>query len=113
VESVRGYRESEASGDNALHGVLELQGPDMLKKLGSNERFSLIPYIFYDGAGLWILEPLAGQARVTGLEGTGFGLRGTMFGSFDYQADYGFALLDTSRTTAGNPYLHFKVKWQF
>jgi hemolysin activation/secretion protein len=112
VESVRGYRESEASGDNALHGVFELAGLDLLKKVGK-ERFSLTPYIFYDGAGLWVKDPLPGQESVVGLEGVGFGLRGTLFGSIDFQTDYGFALLDTNRTSTGDSYLHFKVKWQF
>lgn len=112
VESVRGYRESEASGDNALHGVFELAGPDLLKKVGK-DRFSLTPYIFYDGAGLWVKEPLSGQEPLAGLEGVGFGLRGTLFGSLDFQTDYGFALLETNRTAVGDSVLHFKVKWQF
>jgi hemolysin activation/secretion protein len=112
VESVRGYRESEASGDNALHGVLELAGPDLLKKVGT-ERFSLTPYIFYDGAGLWVKDPLPGQESLTGLSGSGFGLRGMLFGSLDYQTDLGFALLENSRTAVGDTNIHFKVKWQF
>jgi hemolysin activation/secretion protein len=112
VESVRGYHESEASGDNALHGVFELAAPDLLKKVGK-DRFSLTPYIFYDGAGLWVKEPLPGQEPLVGLEGIGFGLRGTLFGSLDYQTDLGFALLETNRTAVGDSILHFKVKWQF
>jgi hemolysin activation/secretion protein len=112
VESVRGYRESEASGDNALHGTFELAAPDLLKNLG-RERFSLSPYVFYDGAGLWLKNPLAGQDSLVGLEGAGIGMRGTLFGSFEYQTDLAFALLDTNRIQAGDAYLHFKVKWQF
>ena len=112
VESVRGYHESEASGDNALHVMFELAAPDLLKKLGT-ERFSLTPYIFYDGAELWVKEPLPGQKSLTGLSGAGFGIRGTLYGSLDYQSDYGFALCNTNRTQAGDSYLHFKVKWQF
>ncbi len=112
VESVRGYHESEASGDNALHGVLELAAPDLLKKVGK-DRFSLTPYIFYDAAELWVKEPLPAQQSLAGLSGAGFGMRGTLFGALDYQSDYGFALRDTNRTKAGDSYLHFKVKWQF
>jgi hemolysin activation/secretion protein len=112
AESVRGYRESSASGDNALHGVFELAGPDLLKKVG-RERYSLTPYIFYDGAGLWLKDPLPGQEPLVGLEGIGFGLRGTLFGSVDYQTDLGFALLETNRTAVGDTNIHFKVKWQF
>jgi len=112
VESVRAYHESEASGDNALHGVIELAGPDLFKQL-AKDRFSLTPYIFYDGAGLWVKDPLPEQESRTGLSGAGFGVRGTLFGSFEYQTDYGFALLDTNRTSVGDSFLHFKVKWQF
>jgi hemolysin activation/secretion protein len=112
VESVRGYHESEASGDNALHGVFELAAPNLLKKVGA-DRFSLSPYLFFDGAGLWLKEPLPGQDSFVGLSGAGFGARGTLFGSLDYQTDYGFALRDTNRTQTGDSYLHFKVKWQF
>ena len=108
-ESVRGYHESEASGDNAIHGVLELAAPDLVKKPG----FRVIPYLFYEGAGLWVKDPLAGQDARLGLKGSGFGLRGTLFGSLDFQTDLAFALMDTSRTAAGDSYLHFKVKWQF
>jgi hemolysin activation/secretion protein len=112
VESVRGYAESEASGDNALHGVFELAGPNLLKE-DFPDRFTLTPYVFFDGAGIWLRNPLPGQEPQVGLEGIGFGLRGTLFGSFDYQTDLGFALLDTNRTRAGDAAVHFKVKWQF
>lgn len=112
VESVRGYHESEASGDDALHGVFELAAPDLLKTVGK-DRFCLIPYLFYDAAGLWVKDPLPGQELRSGLQGTGFGLRGTLFGSLEYQADLGFALMETSRTAPGDSYLHFKVKYQF
>ncbi|HBG04799.1 MAG: peptidase S33 [Geobacteraceae bacterium GWC2_58_44] len=112
AESVRGYHESEASGDKALHGVFELSAPDLLRK-GGRERFSLAPYLFYEGAGLWVKDPLPGQERRQGLQGTGLGLRGRLFGSLEFQSDLGFALMDTGRTAAGDPYLHFKVKWQF
>lgn len=108
-ESVRGYKESEASGDSAIHGVLELQAPDLVGRPG----WRLLPYLFYEGAGLWVKQPLSGQESRTGLKGTGLGLRGTLFGSLDFQTDLAFALMDTSRTEAGDPYLHFKVKWQF
>jgi hemolysin activation/secretion protein len=112
VESVRGYRESEASGDNAVHAVLELIAPDLLKKVGK-ERFILTPYIFCDAASLWVKEPQAGQQERYSLWGSGVGLRGTLFGSLDFQTDYAFALHDSNRTTAGDAILHFKAKWQF
>jgi hemolysin activation/secretion protein len=112
VESVRGYRESEASGDHAIHGVLELSAADLLKNVGK-ERYALTPYLFYDLASLWLKDPLPGQAGEANLQGTGIGLRGLLFGSVDFQTDLGFALKNTNRTSAGDARLHFKVRYQF
>ena len=109
ADSVRGYRESEASGDNAIHGVFELAAPSLLKGEGS----ALVPYLFFEGAGLFVKEPLPGQEERIGLKGTGFGVRGTLFGSLEFQTDLGFALMDAGRTEKGDSRLHFKVKWQF
>jgi len=108
-DSVRGYRESEGSGDNAVHGVLELSAPDLLGKPGH----LLVPYLFFEGAGLWVKEPLPGQEDRIGLKGTGLGVRGTLFGGLEFQTDLAFALMDTAKTAAGDSRLHFKVKWQF
>jgi hemolysin activation/secretion protein len=112
VESVRGYRESEASGDNAVHGVIELSVPDLLKQT-SKERFSLTPYLFYDTAHLWTRDPLPAQDWFADLQGIGFGLRGTFLKGFDYQTDLGFPLRENSRTKYGDARFHFKVRWQF
>ncbi|NVN90571.1 MAG: BamA/TamA family outer membrane protein [Desulfuromonadales bacterium] len=110
-ESVRGYHESEASGDNALHGTVELSAPDLFKKV-LGERVSLTPFLFYDMAQLWVRNPQSGQG-FTDLQGTGFGLRGTLLGGFDFQTDVAFPLRDTKLTVSGEPYVHFKVRWQF
>lgn len=112
VESVRGYRESEASGDQALHGVVELAAADLLGKTGK-ERYSLIPYLFYDYAKVWLKDPLPEQADVINLQGAGIGLRGLLFNVIDYQTDLGFALRDTSQTATGDVRLHFRLRYQF
>ncbi|HBA72269.1 MAG TPA: hypothetical protein DCZ63_08805 [Geobacter sp.] len=112
VESVRGYRESEASGDNAVHGVIELVAPELLKQ-ASKERFSMTPYIFYEAAHLWVRDPLPEQDSSADLQGIGFGLRGTLLKGLDFQTDLGFPLHENSRTKAGDARLHFKVRYQF
>ncbi len=112
IDTVRGYKESEASGDNAAHGLFELAGPDLLKSVGK-ERFSLFPYLFYDAAALWTREPLPGQESVVDLQGTGLGVRGLLFRDVDYQVDLAFALRDTNRVAAGDASFHFKVRYQF
>jgi len=113
IDNVRGYRESEASGDDAAHGVFELGAPNLLKLAGAGEGHSLTPYIFYDAAALWTKDPLAGQERVVDLQGSGIGCRGTLFGSVGYQADLAFALRDTGRTMAGDTYWHFRLSYTF
>lgn len=112
VESVRGYRESEASGDQGVHGVVELAAADLLGKSGK-EGYRLTPYLFYDYAQVWLKEPLPGQTDDINLQGAGIGLRGLLFNAIDYQTDLGFALRDTSQTTAGDVRLHFRLRYQF
>ena len=111
VESVRGYHDSEASGDNAIHGVLEVAAPEMLRQT-SKEKFAVTPYVFYDAAHLGIREPQSQDWSAT-LQGIGFGLRGTLLKDVDFQTDLGFPLRDNTRTRAGEPRLHFKVRYQF
>jgi hemolysin activation/secretion protein len=123
--NVRGYKESEVLGDNALHGTLELRAPDMLKlpgttKLasyifskGSPESRNLTPYIFYDAAMLTIIDPLPGQDKRSSLEGTGLGLRGNLSRYFQFETDYALALKKTDQTKRGDRMLHFFIKGQF
>lgn len=112
VESVRGYRESEASGDNALHGVIELAAPELLRQT-CKERFSATPYLFYDIAHLGTRDPQAGQDWSADLQGIGFGVRGALLKGMDFQTDLGFPLRENNRTKAGDAHFYFKVRYQF
>lgn len=109
ADSVRGYRESEASGDNAIHAVFELAAPNLLRGEGK----VLSPYLFFEGAGLWTKNAQEGQEERTGLKAAGFGVRGLLFESLEFQGDLGLALMDAGRTESGDARLHFKLKWQF
>ncbi|MGD0586316.1 MAG: ShlB/FhaC/HecB family hemolysin secretion/activation protein [Oryzomonas sp.] len=112
MESVRGYWESELAGDNAIHSVVEFGSPNMLKELGK-PGFTLTTYLFYDAAALWVKEPLAGQVALSDIQGTGIGMRGTLYNGFEFQTDVATALRDTSRVAAGDVYYHFKVLYRF
>jgi len=112
MESVRGYWESEESGDNAIHSVVEFASPDLLKNFGK-KGFSLTAYLFYDAAALWVKDPLAGQAAQSDIQGVGIGTRGTLYGGFYFQTDIATALRPTSRVAVGDVYCHFKVGYQF
>jgi hemolysin activation/secretion protein len=113
MESVRGYKESEAMGDSAVRGTIELKAPDLAPHFGLGERFQIIPYSFYDFAALWVKEPLPGQEAATDLQGTGIGIRGFIFKDVEFQTDLGFALVNTNQTKRGDHQVYFKVKYQF
>lgn len=113
IDHTRGYRESEASGDDSAHGSFELQGPEFLKLVGAGDGHTLTPYLFYDAAGLWTKDPLDGQERVVDIQGVGAGCRGILFHHVEYQTDLGVALRDSSRTGAGDLVWYFKIRYTF
>ncbi|HID30208.1 MAG TPA: ShlB/FhaC/HecB family hemolysin secretion/activation protein [Desulfobacterales bacterium] len=113
IDSVRGYKENEEIGDDAIHGTAELSAPNLLGYLGLNDAFNLTPYVFYDAAALRIKEALPDQDDSTTIQGTGGGIRGFLFRFLEYEVDWAMALRDTDRTEAGDTRVHFKVKFQF
>jgi hemolysin activation/secretion protein len=84
MESVRGYKESEASGDDAVHGTLELSFANPLEKSKAAKWLQMTPYLFYDIATLTIHDPLPEQDRSMKLAGAGAGIRGTMAKNLEY-----------------------------
>lgn len=113
ASSVRGYKESEALGDNALHGTAEWRLPELAPLLGLGEKARLRPYLFYDLAFLQVKKPLPSQDAEADLQGAGAGLRGALFGALEFQADWGIALADTGRTDSHDQQVHFRLKYQF
>ena len=79
METVRGYYQAEELGDNAMHCTVELRGPELVKSRGlADGKIECTPYIFYDLAQLYVLDPLPGQQNTFNLQGTGFGVRGLL-----------------------------------
>jgi hemolysin activation/secretion protein len=113
MDSVRGYKESEIMGDNAVHCVLEVAAPNLAPVLGLGERFLLTPYTFYDFAALWVKDPLPGQESAMNIQGTGIGIRGFLFSVLEFETDLAFALKGTNRTKSGDIRSYFRVKYQF
>jgi hemolysin activation/secretion protein len=113
MESVRGYKESEEMGDSAFHGMIELSSPDLAPKAGLGQRFQITPYIFYDFATLSLKAPLPGQESSMSLQGTGAGVRGFLYKKLEYQCDWAYALVASSRIARGDERIYFKVKYQF
>jgi hemolysin activation/secretion protein len=113
MESVRGYKEAEALGDNALHGTIELSFPNPFKKLGIGKWFNMSPYLFYDAALLTAKDPLPGQDRSVKLMGTGAGFRASLTKHLEYEFDWARSLYKTDRIPKNDNRFYFKVKALF
>ncbi len=113
LKSVRGYKESETSGDAGAHATIELLGPDLLGFTPVRERAGLNPYLFYDCAWLRLLDPLPGQERSVDLQGAGLGLRGFATQHLAFELAWGMALAKTDRTDRGDSNFYFVLRGQF
>jgi hemolysin activation/secretion protein len=113
MESVRGYKESEELGDNAIHGTIELLAPDLAGIFDLQGKFSFTPYLFYDAAELTIKDPLPGEDRSAVIKGAGAGVRGHVTRYIEYGFDWAMALADTDRTEKGDTLVYFRVKCAF
>jgi len=113
MESVRGYKESEATGDEAVHSTVELSFPDLLSKFGIGKQLQTTPYLFYDIALLSVTDPAPGQERSFRLEGAGAGLRGSLTKYLEYEADWAVALDETDRVQRNSNRFYFKLKALF
>lgn len=113
MESVRGYLESEALGDDAFHVTVELNAPDLFKTSRLGQKVRGAPYAFYDMAFLRIQRELPAQDDDINLAGTGLGIRGSVTRFFVYDVCWGIALAETERTEVGKNRVYFDVKYQF
>ncbi len=113
MESVRGYKESEASGDSAVHATIEVSFSNPFEQSGIGKWLQMTPFIFYDLAALTTQEPLPLQAGSIKLEGAGVGMRGTMAKNLEYELDGAKALDATTRTKSNDLRLYFKLKAVF
>jgi len=113
MQSVRGYKESEAAGDNAIHGMFEISFPDPFGKSSIGKWLQLSPYIFYDMARLVIQDPLPGQKSSIRLEGTGAGMRGLATKNLEYEVDWAMALSATDQTAKHDQRINFSLRAVF
>jgi hemolysin activation/secretion protein len=112
--NVRGYHESEELGDSAVHCTVELLAPEMAASRGiANGKLKCTPYIFYDTAHLFVMDPLPGQQSSFDLEGTGVGVRGLYDKCFEYETCWATALSSTQYTKTGDSTVHFRVKYLY
>lgn len=118
-DTVRGYLQYEAIGDNAVRGRAEVTTPELIsipidriwqRRKSSDYTFRIRAVAFYDAAKLWVQQAQPGQINQFLLEGTGFGIRANFPKDMGLLQLYqGWALHDTPATKRGDSFLHFSV----
>ena len=122
-DTVRGYLQSEAIGDNAIRGRAELTTPELIaipidriwqRRRSADYTIRVKLAAFYDAAQLWVQQAPPGQTSQFRLEGVGGGIR-VKFPKDVGQLiiDQGFALEETLNTKRGDSFVHFSVGLAF
>jgi hemolysin activation/secretion protein len=122
-DTVRGYRQYEAIGDNAVRGRAELTTPELIaipidriwqRRRSADYTIRVKFATFYDTAQLWVQQAQPGQTSQFRLESVGAGIR-VKFPKDVGQLiiDQGFALRDTANTRQGDTFVHFSVGLTF
>lgn len=122
-DTVRGYQQFQAIGDNAVRGRAELTTPELFaipidriwqRRRSADYTIRVKLAAFYDAAQLWVQDAQPGQTSQFRLEGVGGGIR-VKFPKDVGQLiiDQGFALRDTAITKQGDTFVHFSVGLAF
>jgi hemolysin activation/secretion protein len=122
-DTVRGYQQYEAIGDNGVRGRAELTTPELFaipidriwqRRRSADYTIRVKVAAFYDAAQLWIQQRQPGQTSEFRLEGVGGGIR-VKFPKDVGQLiiDQGVALHDTLATKRGDTFVHFSVGLAF
>jgi hemolysin activation/secretion protein len=112
LSTVRGYLESEAMGDNALFGTLELRTPSLGTWLGTrvNEwRF----YVFSDAGQVDINNVLPGQQSAFSLASYGVGSQVKFRDHFNGSLDLGVPLIGLDETSVHSVLFTFRLWAEF
>ena len=123
MDTVRGYNQNAALGDNALFWRTELYTPDLpsipidyfwQRRRSSDVKATIKLVGFYDYARLWTKRAPAGQQDIFRLEGAGAGFRMKIEPiNLTLSFDQAVALQDSGVTKKGNTFAHFMVSIGF
>lgn len=111
VDTVRGYVESAALGENGLALSLEARTPNVARKL-SESLDELYLLVFFDGGEVRVREPITADHRFT-ISGTGLGLRFKGWRGVSAGIDWAVALNDLGNTGAGDSRAHFRLGYEW
>lgn len=112
VDSVRGYIESTAMGDDGWIAGLELRAPPLAKRLSAKlNEFSL--YSFAEGARLSLQHPLSGQTSRFDLLSAGVGLRFRGWDGVNGALDWAYPFEEAGSVKQGDSRVHFRLGYQW
>lgn len=112
ADTVRGYPESQAMGDDALLVNLELRSPPL-----ASERWSVVKdlqaLVFADSAWLKRQYPLPSEQERQHLAGAGVGARTMVAKNFNVAVDWASPLEDAGSIKRGDSRFHFNIRYEF
>ena len=111
TDTVRGYLESQAAGDKAVHSTLELRSPQLFKNIAWMQDFKVVG--FYDIAQLTVIDPSAGQTGKIVLSGAGIGMRMKAWNRINFNLDVATPLKDYGVTKQGDLTSHMRIWYEF
>lgn len=112
ADSVRGYYESQALGDDGLSGSLELQSPNLIRAAWKWPA-QLTALAFLDGAKLRVREALPEQTDSYVLSSAGAGLRFALWSRLSGSLDLAWPFQDQGVIEAGEQRVHFRLAYEF
>ena len=116
ADSVRGYTESAALGDNGVSASAELRTPPLMKFVKNawlNTSFKeLYGYTFLDYGHVDIIEP-NGQDVSSDIASVGLGIKLKAAKGLFANLDYANALRDLGETKHGDDRLHFRLGYEW
>lgn len=115
LNSVRGYLQAEAIGDQGFTGSVEVRSPSLAAVIPTIGRYvqELRLYAFADGGVLNVIAPLAEQTEEFDLASTGLGLRLQLLRYLKGEVAVAVPLIDGVQTHAYRPRATFSVKSEF
>ena len=116
ADTVRGYLEGEAAGDQGWLGSIELRGPNLVPLLVVEGWRDLNLLAFIDGGRADTFQAATGQASQVPLGSAGLGLRGlgsSSAGGLEGALDFAWPLRATANTALRDLHLHARLQARF
>ena len=111
-QSVRGYHETEALGDDGVNASVELYGPDLIR-LGSGDFGQFRFLAFAELARLWNRSVLSGTPPAYFLSSAGMGFRAVLWKHWIGEFDWAYPLSAASLVGVGDQRVDFRVGYEF